>query len=155
MAPPEAHTMPATDQATARRQLKLKPGDPLPKEFVVLYWAHRHLKCRSTANPCQPDVIALLLVMAGLKAEPPPPATLFELWRDRKIRKGTKVAYVRRNPKAKGDEPKIEQCAGTLSGVDPAHDKMQVRDGVTGKTRWVAAADVSIGEPKPAEPAGA
>ena len=152
MAAQPLHTMPQVDQSAARRMLKLKPTDPLPEKFLVLYRAHRNLKCRMSTNPMNVDAMACLLLMAGLSVEAPSPPTLFELWRDRKIVKGQKVTYEFRD--AKDEKAKKETCTGRIAGVDPRHKTINVKDDATGKTRTVPATEVKILEPEPAEPAG-
>lgn len=146
------HTIPAIDQSAVRRMLKLKPSDPLPEKFLVLYRAHRNLKCRMSTNPMNVDALACLLLMAGLSAEAPTPPTIFELWRDRKILKGEKVTYQFRDDK--DEKAKKQTLTGRLAGVDPRHKKVMVKDDVTGRTRTVPVDDVSLVEAEPAQTAG-
>lgn len=146
------HTIPAIDQSAVRRMLKLKPSDPLPEKFLVLYRAHRNLKCRMSTNPMNVDALACLLLMAGLSAEAPTPPTIFELWRDRKILKGEKVTYQFRDDK--DEKAKKQTLTGRLAGVDPRHKKVMVKDDATGRTRTVPVDDVSLVEAEPAQTAG-
>jgi len=146
------HTIPAVDQSAVRRMLKLKPSDPLPEKFLVLYRAHRNLKCRMSTNPMNVDALACLLLMAGQSAEPPTPPTIFELWRDRKILKNQKVTYQFRDDK--DEKAKKQTLPGRLAGVDPRHKKVMVKDDATGRTRTVPVDDVSLVEAEPAQTAG-
>lgn len=152
MAQQPLHTMPQVDQSAARRMLKLKPSDAIPDKFLVLYRAHRNLKCRMSTNPMNVDAMACLLLMAGLSVEAPSPPTIFELWRDRKIVKNQKVTYEFRDDK--DEKGKKQTLTGRLASVDPRRNTVNVKDDGTGRARTVPVADVKILEPEPAEPAG-
>lgn len=110
------HRMPEQEEAKVRTLFNLRANDPIPEKFAKLYWGQRHLQCRLGITVMRDEMLCWLALCAGVDAAGGPPPSIYDLWRDRKIKKNAQVTYVYRD----------EQQVGRLVSVEAPRRKAVV-----------------------------
>lgn len=101
-----------------RTMLSLKPDADIPEAFQRLYWGVMTFCNRMGHSDLHPHTLALIALMSGGDMTPPPPPTMYELYRDRKLAKGDPVQYSFDG----------KNYNGFLSSVDAARKKITIRN---------------------------
>lgn len=84
--------MDPNDARIARTMLRLRETDDLPESFLKMYWTFKNVGDRISLH-VTPERLLMICILSGCDSSPPPPPTVFDLWRDHKIEKYRPVAY--------------------------------------------------------------